>query len=140
MTPAPIRFGVWTNVYGSWASRHHPDDPVDASWERNRHLVLEAERLGFESTLIAQHVTNPFGDGYDQLDAWSAASALAALTSRIEIIAAIKPLLFHPVVLAKQALQIDHISGGRFAINFVNAWYRPEIEKAGITFIPHDER
>jgi alkanesulfonate monooxygenase len=135
-----IRFGVWANVYGSWAARHHPEDPVDASWERNRDLILEAERLGFESTLIAQHEINPFGDDYDQLEAWSAAAALAALTDRIEIIAAIKPLLYHPVVLAKQAQQIDHISGGRFAINFVNAWYRPEIERAGIDFIPHAER
>jgi alkanesulfonate monooxygenase SsuD/methylene tetrahydromethanopterin reductase-like flavin-dependent oxidoreductase (luciferase family) len=42
------------------------------------------------------------------------------LTSRIEIITAIKPYLYHPVVLAKMALQIENISRGRFAINVVN--------------------
>lgn len=135
-----IRFGVWANVYGTWASLQHPEDPLDASWERNRDLILEAEDLGFDSTLVAQHVVNPFGHGYDQLETWTASAALAALTSRIEIIAAIKPLLYHPVLLAKQALQIEEISGGRFAINLVNAWYKPEIEQAGIEFIPHDER
>jgi len=62
------------------------------------------------------------------------------LTSRIEIIAAIKPYLYHPVVLAKMAQQIEHISGGRFAINLVNAWNRPELERAGIGFAEHDER
>ena len=62
------------------------------------------------------------------------------MTQRIEIIAAIKPPLYHPVVLAKMAQQIEHISGGRFAINLVNAWNRPEYEKAGIPFAPHDER
>jgi alkanesulfonate monooxygenase len=66
--------------------------------------------------------------------------ALAALTERIEIIAAIKPYLYHPVVLAKMALGIEHISRGRFAINLVNAWNRPELEKAGIGFAEHDER
>ena len=65
---------------------------------------------------------------------------MAALTSRIEIIAAIKPYLYHPAVLAKMAQQIEHISGGRFAINLVNAWNRPELERAGIGFAEHDER
>jgi len=127
-------------VYGAWASLHHPEDPVDASWERNKKLVLEAEALGFDSTLIAQHIINPFGEEYDQLETWTTAAALASLTERIEIIAAIKPYLVHPVVLAKQALQIETISRGRFALNFVNAWFKPEFEKAGITFADHDER
>jgi alkanesulfonate monooxygenase len=140
MSQSTIRFGVWANVYGTWASLQHPDDPVDASWERNRDLILEAERLGYDSTLVAQHILNPFGHQYDQLETWTASAALAALTDRIEIIAAIKPMLFHPAVLAKQALQIEEISNGRFAINLVNGWYKPEIEQAGIEFIPHAER
>ena len=134
------RFGVWANVYGSWASMQHPEDPLDASWERNRRQILLAEELGFDATLIAQHEVNPFGHHFDQLEAWSASAALGALTSRIEIITAIKPLLYHPVVLAKQALQIEDITEGRFAINVVNAWYKPEIEPAGIAFPDHDER
>jgi alkanesulfonate monooxygenase SsuD/methylene tetrahydromethanopterin reductase-like flavin-dependent oxidoreductase (luciferase family) len=58
----------------------------------------------------------------DQLEAWTASAALAGLTNRVEIITAIKPYLYHPVVLAKMALQIENISRGRFAINLVNAW------------------
>lgn len=137
---AQLRFGVWALVYGNWASFHHPEDPVDASWERNRRQILQAEELGYDSTLLAQHVINPFGEQYDQLDTWTAAAALAALTERIEIIAAIKPYLYHPVVLAKQALQIEEISRGRFGINLVNAWFKPELERAGIGFAEHDER
>ena len=140
MSDIAPRFGVWANVYGTWASLQHPEDPLDASWERNKRQILLAEELGFDSTLLAQHEVNPFGHHYDQLEAWTASAALAALTERIEIITAIKPLLYHPVVLAKQALQIEEISGGRFAINVVNAWYKPEIEPAGIAFPDHDER
>jgi alkanesulfonate monooxygenase len=38
------------------------------------------------------------------------------------------------------ALQIEEISRGRFAINFVNAFLRDEAERAGLTFLEHDER
>jgi len=134
------RFGVWALVCGSWAALQHPGDPFDASWARNKAQILEAEELGYDTTLIAQHTLNPFGDGYDELEAWTAAAALAGITKRIEIIAAIKPYLFHPVVLAKMALQIEEISGGRFGINLVNAWFKPELEKAGIGFADHDDR
>ena len=135
-----IRFGIWALVHGSRGAMQDPDEPYDASWERNKALILEAERLGYDSTLVAQHTINPHHAPLDQLEAWTSSAALAALTSRIEIITAIKPYLYHPVVLAKMALQIEHISRGRFAINLVNAWNMPELEKAGIGFAPHDER
>jgi alkanesulfonate monooxygenase len=134
------RFGIWALVHGSRGALHDPDEPFDASWARNRNLVREAEALGYDSVLIAQHTANPYDDEWDELEAWTAAAALAALTSRIEIIAAIKPPLIHPVILAKMALQIEHISGGRFGLNLVNAWNRAEYEKAGIPFAEHDER
>ncbi|MFM0054125.1 LLM class flavin-dependent oxidoreductase [Paraburkholderia phytofirmans] len=134
------RFGIWALVHGSRAALQDPAEPYDASWARNKALVLEAERLGYDSVLVAQHTVNPHDASLDQLEAWTASAALAALTSRIEIIAAIKPYLYHPVVLAKMAQQIEHISGGRFAINLVNAWNRPELERAGIGFPEHDER
>ncbi|MEP9378723.1 LLM class flavin-dependent oxidoreductase [Aquabacter sp. CN5-332] len=135
-----LRFGVWAAVHGSRAALQDPDEPFDASWERNKRLVLEAEALGYDSTLIAQHTFNPHRPDFDQLDAWTAAAALAALTTRIELIAAIKPQLFHPAVLAKMALQIEAISKGRFAINLVNAWNKVEFERTGLNFAEHDDR
>jgi alkanesulfonate monooxygenase len=140
MTTSPPRFGIWALVHGPRAAHHDPEEPYDASWERNRDLILAAEELGYDSTLIAQHTINPHQEDLDQLEAWSASAAIAALTSRIEIIAAIKPYLYHPVVLAKMALGIENISRGRFAINLVNAWNKPELEKAGIGFAEHDDR
>jgi alkanesulfonate monooxygenase len=134
------RFGIWALVHGSRAALQDPDEPYDASWARNKALVLEAERLGFDSVLVAQHTINPHDENLDQLEAWTASAALAALTERIEIIAAIKPYLYHPVVLAKMAQQIELISGGRFALNLVNAWNRPELARAGIGFAEHDAR
>jgi alkanesulfonate monooxygenase len=118
----PLRFGVWALTHGSWASRHHPLDPPDASWRRVKRQILDAEALGYDSTLLAQHIMHPSGDDQDLLETWTGAAALASITDKIELIAAIKPLLQHPVVLAKMALQIEEISGGRFGINLVNAF------------------
>jgi alkanesulfonate monooxygenase len=136
----PPKFGVWAPVHGPRAAWQDLDEPFDASWEHNRDVVLEAEALGFDSTLIAQHTVNPFLPDRDQLETWTATAALAALTTRIELIAAIKPYIFHPVFLAKMALQIENISQGRLGINLINAWNKAEFEKAGVPFGEHDER
>ena len=140
MQHAAPRFGIWALVHGSRGAFHDPEEPFDASWRRNRALVLEAEALGYETTLIAQHTANPYNPAFDQLEAWTAAAALAEATTRIELIAAIKPLLYHPVVLAKMAMGIEQISAGRFAINLVNAWNGAELENAGLPFPEHDAR
>ena len=55
MTLRPLRFGIWALVHGPRAAHQDPEEPYDASWERNRDLVLAAERLGYDSTLVAQH-------------------------------------------------------------------------------------
>ncbi|MFD1704350.1 LLM class flavin-dependent oxidoreductase [Methylopila henanensis] len=135
-----IEFGVWAPVHGPRAAAHDPQEPYDASWVHNRDAIVEADALGYDATLVAQHTVNPHFSDRDQIEAWTASAALAGLTRRIEIITAIKPALYHPVVLAKMALQIEEISGGRFAINLINAWNRAEFEKAGIPFLDHDDR
>ncbi|MBD3885629.1 LLM class flavin-dependent oxidoreductase [Phormidium tenue FACHB-886] len=134
------RYGIWVPVYGNCGAMNHPAEPRDASYQRAKRLIQLAEDCGFTTTLIAQHLINPRNQELDQLETWTTAAALAEASDRIEIIAAIKPLLFHPVVLAKMALNIDAISQGRFSINLVSAWFKPEIEKSGINFLPHDER
>lgn len=136
--PAP-RYGIWAPVSGPFLQ--DPDfRDHDASFANSRDLVLLAERLGYATVLFAQHTIRPMNVDEDQLEAWTAAAAVAALTKKIEIIAAVKPRLYHPAVLAKLALGVEEISRGRFAINFVNAWYKPELEKSGIGFPEHDER
>ncbi len=140
MSAVSPHFGIWIPVYGNWAGTDPSVEAHDASFARAKRILLEAEGLGFETALLAQHLVNPRDHGLDQLETWTATAALAALTERIELIAAIKPKLFHPVTLAKLALGIEDISGGRFALNVVNAWYRPELENAGIPFDDHDDR
>ncbi|BAY60133.1 luciferase-like protein [Calothrix brevissima NIES-22] len=134
------RYGIWAPVGGNFGPLDTQEEPIDASYERSRSLILAAERLGYATTLVAQHLANPRSLELEQLETWTASAALAEATEKIEIIAAIKPLLFHPAVLAKMALGIDAISRGRFAINLISAWFRPEMERTNIPFPPHDER
>ena len=49
-------------------------------------------------------------------------------------------LTVHPIMAAKQATTIDHITGGRFALNVVTGWHRPEMEMFGAPMLDHDDR
>ena len=46
----------------------------------------------------------------------------------------------HPIMAAKQGTTIDHVTGGRFALNIVTGWNRPEIEMFGLDMTEHDVR
>jgi len=133
------RFGIWAPVHGTRGSLFNPDDPPDASYRRSEELTVLAERLGFDSVLVAEHIVSPAGADNPVLETWMTMAALATRTSSIELIAATKPLLFHPAVLAKQAIEVDNISSGRCSINLVNGWFMPELKSLGLVR-PHDER
>ena len=133
-----LRLGVWLPVQGTWGSLS--GEPLDSSYVRNRRLLLTAEAGGFATALLAQHLSCPYGQEHDQLEPWTAAAALAEATTRIEIIAAVKPLYFHPAILAKLALGVDEISNGRFAINLVSGWFLPELTRTGLPNLGHDDR
>ena len=134
-----MRIGFWPQVYGNWLISDRPE-LGDASFDHAKKSVLLAEELGFDTCLLAEHFFNPMDPHLDQLDAWTTSSALAALTSRIEIIAAVKAGLRAPGVIAKMASNIAHISKGRFAINLVSAWWEDEYQKMGAPFEDRAER
>lgn len=77
-------------------------------------VLRRAEDHGFDITLIAQRFLGP------DLDSWVVASALAAQTRSIEIMAAVHPGIMDPRITAKLGASIDRISGGRFCVNIVN--------------------
>src|SRR5262249_6642800 len=74
------------------------------------------------------------------LDAWSTAAALASVTRRLELMVAVRPTFHHPALFAKQAANIDRISGGRLALNVVSSWWKDESTQHGLPFDEHDRR
>jgi dimethylsulfone monooxygenase len=135
-----MRFGYWLPVFGGWL-RNVGDEGMEASWGYVKKLAQRSEEIGFDVTLIAELNLNDIkGVEADSLDAWSTAAALAAVTERIELMVAVRPTFHLPALLAKQAANIDRISGGRLTLNVVSSWWADEARKYGVSFEQHDDR
>jgi len=80
------------------------------------------------------------GHAAPALDAWSTAAALAAVTTTLEIMVAVRPTFHSPSLLAKQAANIDRISNGRLSLNVVSSWWSDEARRYGVRFDAHDDR
>jgi dimethylsulfone monooxygenase len=135
-----MRFGYWLPVFGGWL-RNVEDERMEASWDYIRRLARRSEEIGFDLTLIAELNLNDIkGIEAPALDAWSTAAALAAVTERLELMVAVRPTFHEPALLAKQAANIDHISGGRISLNVVSSWWAEEARQYGTQFDQHDRR
>jgi dimethylsulfone monooxygenase len=135
-----MRYGYWLPVFGGWL-RNVADENMAATWEYVKRLAQRSEKIGFDVTLIAELNLNDIkGVEAPSLDAWSTAAALAAVTERIELMVAVRPTFHLPALLAKQAANIDHISGGRLTLNIVSSWWADEARKYGVAFEQHDDR
>jgi FMNH2-dependent dimethyl sulfone monooxygenase len=135
-----MRYGYWLPVFGGWL-RNVDDEGMAASWDYVRRLAQRSEELGYDLTLIAELLLNDIkGIKAPSLDAWSTAAALAAVTERLELMVAVRPSFHPPAILAKQAANIDRISGGRLALNVVSAWWKDEARRFGAAFDEHDDR
>jgi FMNH2-dependent dimethyl sulfone monooxygenase len=135
-----MRFGYWLPVFGGWL-RNVEHEQMEATWDYVRRLAQRSEQIGFDLTLIAELNLNDIkGVDAPSLDAWSTAAALAAVTDRLELMVAVRPTFHAPALLAKQAANIDRISGGRLSINVVSSWWATEARKYGVPFDTHDDR
>lgn len=135
-----MRYGYWVPVFGGWL-RNVENENMEASWDYVKRLAVRSEEIGFDLALIAELNLNDIkGEGAPSLDAWSTAAALAAVTSKQELMVAVRPTFHNPALLAKQAANIDHISGGRLSLNLVSSWWKDEAEKFGVNFEQHDDR
>ena len=135
-----MRFGYWLPVFGGWL-RNVPDEGMEATWDYVRRLAQRSEQIGFDVTLIAELNLNDIkGPDAPSLDAWSTAAALAAVTERLELMVAVRPTFHPPALLAKQAANIDRISGGRLTLNVVSSWWAGEAKQYGVEFDQHDDR
>ena len=135
-----MKYGYWLPVFGGWL-RNVDDEGMAATWDYVRRLAQRSEEIGYDLTLIAELLLNDIkGIKAPSLDAWSTAAALAAVTERLELMVAVRPSFHPPAILAKQAANIDRISGGRLALNVVSAWWKDEARRFGAAFDEHDDR
>jgi FMNH2-dependent dimethyl sulfone monooxygenase len=135
-----VRFGFWMPIFGGWL-RNVDDEHMQATFEYNKRVAQRAEQVGFDVTLLAELNLNDIkGAAAPVMECWTTAAALASVTERIELMSAIRPGFRLPAVTAKMAANIDNISGGRFTLNVVSAWWEQEMREYGGSWVAHDQR
>jgi alkanesulfonate monooxygenase SsuD/methylene tetrahydromethanopterin reductase-like flavin-dependent oxidoreductase (luciferase family) len=93
------------------------------------------EELGYDSLWNCDHFIQPSRPTGPYVEGWTQLAGLAAVTARARIGVLVSCNTFrHPALLAKQAVTVDHISGGRLDLGLGAGWYEPEHAMFGIPF------
>ena len=120
------------------------DGGWQASWENNLTLAEMADQRGLDFHLpVARWIGSGHASGWmdESLDPIAWASALLARTERIQVFATLHTAMHHPIAAAKACATASHIGGGRFGLNLVCGWNKPEYDMFGLEFhVDHVEK
>lgn len=110
------------------------------TWEETRERWEWFEELGFESLWLTDHFVRTARPDSPYFEAWTLLSALAIVTKTPRLGVLVSSNTFrHPSLLAKQAVTLDHISGGRLELGLGAGWFELEHEMFGLEFPPTRE-
>ncbi|RKP57799.1 pyrimidine utilization protein A [Pararobbsia silviterrae] len=105
------------------------------SFELNREITQRAEHYGLDFALSMIKLRG-FGGKTEfwdhNLESFTLMAGLAAVTSKIKLYATAASLVMPPAIVARMASTIDSISGGRFGVNLVTGWQKPEYSQMGM--------
>jgi dimethylsulfone monooxygenase len=138
-----LKLGTFCSNLSGGATMSSMDGMLQVKWESTVMLARLADEMGFEAIVPVGRwkgfggSTNFNGEGFE---CFTWAAAMGALTKHPAVFSTSHVPTMHPVMAAKQGATIDHISGGRFTLNVVTGWYRPEIEMFGAPLMEHDTR
>ena len=124
-----MKIGVFVPIgnNGWLISTHAPQ--YMPTFELNKAIVQKAEHYHFDFALSMIKLRG-FGGKTEfwdhNLESFTLMAGLAAVTSRIQIYATAATLTLPPAIVARMAATIDSISGGRFGVNLVTGWQKPE--------------
>ena len=101
-----------------------------------RAMALTAEASGLDSVWGADHlIFREDGKATGIHESWTLLTAVAALTSRVEIGPLVLALPFrNPGLTAKMAAELDEVSGGRLILGLGCGWHEPEFDAFGYPF------
>ena len=123
-----IKLGFILHGVGrTWNDWRHPDKDVNAStsfpyYARQAQI---AERGKFDFLFVADSlsITGKSSPHYlNRIEPITILSALAAVTSKIGLVATLTVSYSEPFNVARQFASLDHISGGRAGWNVVTSW------------------
>ena len=124
-----LRFGVVTPQM--WRSA----DEMIELWQR-------VEEAGWDSAFLVDHFLSDWrGESGSNLEAFAILGAMTRATTRIDLGVFVSGITHRPpMVLAKSAVTLDHLSHGRFIFGIGAAWNQREHEAYGIPFPPPGDR
>jgi alkanesulfonate monooxygenase SsuD/methylene tetrahydromethanopterin reductase-like flavin-dependent oxidoreductase (luciferase family) len=97
-------------------------------WASTVDFVRTAERMGFDSYWAYDHPNRV-------IDPWTQLTALAMVTERLRLISLVSCAYYRsPFLLARQAADVDRISGGRLVLGVGGGDDQPEFEQMGLAF------
>jgi alkanesulfonate monooxygenase SsuD/methylene tetrahydromethanopterin reductase-like flavin-dependent oxidoreductase (luciferase family) len=92
-----------------------------------------AEEAGFDGIALMDHLAPPMAEDQPMFEAVTTATWLAARTERLTVgHLVLCDAMRHPAVLAREAVTIDHASGGRFELGIGWGSVPQELETYGV--------
>ena len=115
---------------------------ANKSWQQTLDEFSMAEHLGFDHAWLVDHLVDTDGPpGNPCLEGWTLLAAIAARTSRLRLGVLVSSNTFrHPVLLLKEAVTVDHVSGGRLILGIGTGWHADEHRRYGLALPPPPER
>jgi dimethylsulfone monooxygenase len=115
------------------------------TWSDTLRLSQAADAAGLEAIVPYSRWRGPIeGKGNHRTshvyDTYTWAAGISQATRDAGVFCTSHVPTIHPLLAAKQCSTIDHISGGRFALNVVAGWNKLELEMFGTTMLGHDDR
>jgi dimethylsulfone monooxygenase len=138
-----LKLGVFgANVSNGCAITTVPEALV-TTWPNTLAIAQEADAMGLEA-MVPVARWKGFGGKSNfngtNFETYTWAAGLAGATKDICVFTTSHVPTVHPILAAKQATTVDHISNGRFALNIVCGWFTPELEMFGAPIMEHDTR
>ncbi|MEM7541237.1 MAG: LLM class flavin-dependent oxidoreductase [Pseudomonadota bacterium] len=138
-----LKLGTFGQNCSNGCTITHAETTFEPTYDHNVKISQLADNLGFEMLIPVgrwKHFGGTSKFNANNLEVYTWATAMACNTDNIMLFATSHVPTVHPMLAAKQGSTIDNISAGRFGLNIVCGWFRPEIEMLGIELQEHDDR
>lgn len=136
MTIVPVTSADLDGAEVSWFSALCSDDyeylgvpsgALRSSWAHCRDILLEAEKQGFRNILCP----SSYQVGQDTL---SFVAGCAPLTSKINMLAAVRCGEMQPIMLARTIATLDHMLEGRLTVNIISSDFPGEVAESSFRY------
>lgn len=134
-SPSRLRLAVFAANVAGGSNLTTAPEALSGTWRDSVAIATAADRAGFEALIPVARWRGLATPGrraaHRTFETFTWASAVAAVTARVQVFATAHVPLQHPVQVAKMIATIDHVSGGRFGLNVVAGWNDLELRMFG---------